>query len=286
MAVYTVRWIETCIRKVHSIVTEINFGEPAQIAMVQRAYALWVLLKDDPIYSFQARTVSLAKMQTDSAERVIALTRLQGYASCHFVPRDQAADLLSAYDSAGLNSVQWDQYWGRESAISASRAFLETYQNTDGLSLKTVNPDTPDAVIRSIGEMSMRAGVLPPPASGMRGIGIRGVYQYVETADGTIVASGGGFMSYHPDGPRPDEAFWGMLATDEHWRGKRLACWVGAQIVTDLATIYGARGFSSGVKANNPSSQAMCSRLGINQSDFVYAGATDPVIMGNTSVTR
>jgi len=229
--------------------TNIDFGTPAQIALVRRANALWVLLKDDPIYSFQTRTVSLAKLQADTAGRVIALTRLQGYASCHFVPRDQAADLLSAYDSAGLQSVQWEQYWGRETAISASRRFLETFQRPSGLSLKTVQPDTPDPVIRAIGEMSERSGVLPPTVSGMRGNGPNGVFQYVETADGRIVASGGGFMAYHKDGPRPDEAFWGMLATDPDWRGQRLASWVGAQVIVDLADRYGARGFSSGVKA-------------------------------------
>ncbi len=265
---------------------EINFGAPAQIAVVQRANALWTLLRDDPRYSYQGRSVSLAGIDENAHERVIALIRLQGYASCHFVPRDLADRFLEAFSAAGLQPVQWEQYWGREQATLQSRAFLEAYQRPDGLRLRTVQPDTPDAVIHAIGDMSMRSGVLPPPGSVMRGRGPKGVFQYVETQDGRIVASGGAYMSYHADGPRPDDAFWGMLATDSNWRGQRLACWVGAQVIVDMAENFGARGFSSGVKADNPSSQAMCSRLGVCKSDFVYAGAADPLIMGQTSVTR
>lgn len=265
---------------------DIIFGVPEQVLVVQRAKALWTLLQNDPRFCFQGRTVSLTQFTDNVVAQVIALVRLQGYASCHFVPRDRAAKLLSQYDDAGLQPLQWEQYWGRETAISQSRAFVDGYQPPDGLRLQTVQPDTPDTVIHAIGEMSIRAGVLPPPGSAMRNQGPKGVFQYVETAEGRIVACGGAFMSYSADGPRADEAFWGMLAADKDWRGQRLACWVGAQVIVDMADRYGARGFSSGVKADNPSSQAMCNRLGVRASDYVYAGATNPQTMGKVSVTR
>ena len=120
----------------------------------------------------------------------------------------------------------------------------------------------------------------------MRGHGPKGVMLYVETDDDQVVATGGGYMAYHPDSPRHDEAFWGMLATHADWRGQRLACWVGAQAIQTLSDQYGARGFSSGVKSDNPSSQAMCTRLGIKKSGYLYVGATDPILMGTTSITR
>jgi len=254
--------------------------------MVRRANALWSLLQGQTVYSFQGRTVSTVAGTGDVAARVIALSRLLGFASCHFVPRNQAAELSEAFVAAGLRTAQWDQYWGRESALTQARAFLRSYDPGSGLRLNTVQPDTPDEVIRAIGEMSVRSGVLPPPGSAMRGHGPKGVILYVTTDDGRIVASGGGFMTYHPDGPRPDEAFWGMLATDPDWRGQRLACWVGAQAIIDMNERFGARGFSSGVKADNPSSQAMCTRLGVVRSEFVYAGATDPTLVGDGPVTR
>jgi acetyltransferase (GNAT) family protein len=265
---------------------EMNFGTPEQVSLVQRANALWRLLADDPRYAFQARAVSLAQPGKDTGEKVIALARLQGYASCHFVPRKQSTGLLAAYKAAGLNAVQWEQYWGNEAALALSAGFLADYRPKDGLRLKTVMPDTPDGVVRAIADMSMGAGVLPPPGSAMRGHGPKGVFRYAETPDGRIVACGGGFMAYHRGGLRADEAFWGMLATDPNWRGQRLACWVGAQVIVDMADRFGAKGFSSGVKADNPSSQAMCARLGVTASDYVYAGATDPQVMGQASPTR
>jgi hypothetical protein len=152
--------------------------------------------------------------------------------------------------------------------------------------LKRTGPETPDAVIHAISRMSVASGVMPPPGAAMRGVGPKGVVAYVETPDGQVIASGGAFMAYHPDGPHADEAFWGMLATDESWRGQRLACWVGAQVVLDMAGRHGARGFSSGVKSDNPASEAMCKRLGVDFSNYVYAGAVDPGLMGDRPVTR
>lgn len=93
-------------------------------------------------------------------------------------------------------------------------------------------------------------------------------------------------MAYHADSPRADEAFWEMLAAHKSWRGKRLAGWMGAQIIIDMAEKIDARGYSSGVKPDNASSQAMCSRLGVGPSDSVYAGAIDPAAFDEGLVTR
>ncbi len=50
-----------------------------------------------------------------------------------------------------------------------------------------------------------------------------------------MLAAGGAYMSYHPNSPRFDEAFWGMLATHESARGQRLACWLGAELIMRMA---------------------------------------------------
>jgi hypothetical protein len=55
----------------------------------------------------------VAKYGAGAGERVIALTRLQGCSSCHFPPREQAPDLLDAFEAAGLKPVQWEQYQRR-----------------------------------------------------------------------------------------------------------------------------------------------------------------------------
>jgi hypothetical protein len=268
------------------VLSEIIIGTPQQIQTIQRANTLWTILRNDRRFAFQGRTVSLASEQDGATELVISLSRLQGYASCHFVEKPNAQEYSDAYQAAGLNSVIWEQFWGRSTALSKSREFLQSFDPPRELTLKLVTNDTPDETILKICKMSLEADVLPAPGSVMRGAGPKGIFSYVETADGEIVASGGACMAYHPDSSRADEAFWGMLATHEAWRGKRLACWVGAQIIQDMAKNFGARGFSSGVKPDNPSSQAMCSRLGVGISNYVYAGAVDPTAFGDASITR
>lgn len=266
---------------------DIIAGSDAQVAMVRRAQALHALLHDDPRFCFQARTVSLVGLDAQAVDTTIALARLQGYSSVQFAPRQEGASIAAAFRAAGLSPVTWDQYWGRDSALEASRTFLDGFDAPAGLTLHKATPRTDDATIRAICELSLAQGVVPPPGSAMRGAaGPRGAFFYVADRNGAVAAVGGGFMSYHPDSPRADEAFWGMLATAPEWRGQRLACWVGARAVQALHDRYGARGFSSGVKPDNPASQAMCSRLGITRSEFIYAGAVDPVLMGSAPVTR
>jgi RimJ/RimL family protein N-acetyltransferase len=240
---------------------DIISGSDAQVAVVRRAQAIHALLKDDPRFCYQSRTVSYVGYDDGAVNTTLNLVRLQGYSSIQFVPRKFGDHIKSEFNAAGLSPVQWEQYWGRAA-------------------------ETDDTTIHAICAVSLAQGVLPCPGSAMRQQGPRGVYYYMTDQNGAVAAVGGGFMSYHPKGPRHDEAFWGMLATDPAWRGKRLACWIGAATVLTLNARFGAQGFSSGVKADNPSSQAMCARLGITQSDFIYAGASDPVLMGPATVTR
>jgi hypothetical protein len=266
--------------------TDIIYGTPHQINVVKRSTALWALLRNDPRLSFQGRTVSLADATLGGPDIVIALARLEGYSSCHFVPYNEASSYTDAYEVAGLNPAIWNQFWGRETALTASKEFLSDYTHPNGLTLKTVTDSSTDDTIRAICETSVNAGVLPVPGSIMRGKDPKGIMLYVEDQDNRVLAAGGAYMSYHPNSPRFDEAFWGMLATHEAARGQRLACWLGAELIMRMADQYGARGFSSGVKSDNPASQAMCKRLGVNPSDMVYAGATAPLLMGNAPITR
>ncbi len=265
---------------------DIIYGTPVQISVVRRANSLWALLQNDPRFSFQGRVVSFAGEQPNSADMVIELARLQGYSSCHFVPKKRARALIRAFEAAGLQPAIWNQFWGREGAIAASRTFLSEYIKPDGLTLKTVGPNTPDSVIGEISEVSIASGVMPVPGTAMLGEQPRGMMLYVENHHRQVLAVGGAFMAYHPDSPYFDEAFWGMLATHKSWRDLRLASWIGAQTILDMADQFGARGFSSGVISDNPASHAMCSRLGVRPSQMVYAGASAPETIGEISIAR
>lgn len=265
---------------------DIIYGSPGQIGIVQRANALYRLLGEDPRFTFQGRSVSLAGEHAGAREIVTDLIRLQGYASVQFLPRSRSASFLEHFAEAGFNPVEWEQYWGQDSATDAARGFLKNYSPPDGLTLHETGAETDDATLHRITAMSLEQGVLTVPGSVMRGQGPRGVLLYIQTPTGDVVAAGGGYMAYHRTSPFANEAFWGMLATAPKFRGNRLACWVGAETILCLATRFGATGFSSGVKADNAASQSMCNRLGLTQSDYVYAGATDPALLGDGPITR
>ena len=196
---------------------DILYGTPEQCAVVRRAQALHRLVKQNPSYTFQGRTVSYVGAPKETSAQIAAkvtdLCRLQGYASAQFTDRSQRDILAAAFTQAGLAPVTWEQYWGRKTAIDASRAFLGSFSPPTGLHLRVVTPSTTDHKIHALCQMSVNAGVLPPPGSVMRGHGPKGVMLYVETDDDQVVATGGGYMAYHPNNPRHDEAFWGMLAT-------------------------------------------------------------------------
>ncbi|MEO0485694.1 MAG: GNAT family N-acetyltransferase [Pseudomonadota bacterium] len=265
---------------------DIILGSPAQAGAVRRAHALYRLIGHDPRFAFQGRTVSHVGLSDEAVAVTADIARLLGYASINFAPREAAPDIAAAFQSAGLTPTGYDQYLGYGDAIEKSRAFLDAYETPDGLELRQVGADTPDATVRKIAQASLDRGVIPIPGSVMRGDTLRCSYLYVTDPAGDIVASGGGVMCFHADNPHATVASWGMLATDPAWRGKRLACWVGAAAILDLATRFGATGFTTGVSADNPASQAMCTRLGVVRSDYVYAAALDPVLTGGKKLTR
>ena len=264
---------------------DILYGTPAQIGLVSRSMSLHDLLKDDPRFSYQGRIV-VTGHASDAPKLAAHLSRLQGYASAIFVPREQHEDYHSYYESQGLIPESWDQYHGRDKAIATASAFLANFTPPAGLTLKETGPDTDNATIHAICAMSVEQGVTPVAGSTMRGDSIDGTILFVEADDGRIASYGGGFMSFHEGSPWHDEAFWGMLATAPDFRGRKLACWVGAEAITRLAARHGARGFYTGVKPDNASSQAMCNRLGLARSGYVFAGALEPTLMGDQPVTR
>ena len=128
---------------------DIITGSDAQVSMVRRAQALHALLRDDPRFCFQARTVSYVGFSDEAIDTAINLVRLQGYASIQFTPREHGDEIAAAFTAAGLSPLQWEQVWGRDSAIDASRAFLDSYAIPPGLTLNEVTPMTDDATIHA-----------------------------------------------------------------------------------------------------------------------------------------
>jgi len=260
---------------------------PAELELVtERCAILADLLRNDRRFAFVGRGVSLAGDRPDGPDLVGQVAHLTGFASAHFIPADRWPAYEKTLSAAGLIPVRWSQLIGRAPALDAAREFLNAFSPPGDLRLCAVGPDTDDATLSTIRKSAFRAGVTPPIPSVMRGSGPPGVILYVTTPDGQVVASGGGFLAYANCDGHETDAFWGMLATSETWRGKRLASWVGAETILRLADNFGATSFSSGVKPDNAPSQAMCARLGLRDENIIYAGATNPRLLGNTPITR
>jgi hypothetical protein len=82
------------------------------------------------------------------------------------------------------------------------------------------------------------------------------------------------------------DAFWGMLATRQDRRGERIALLLGAKAIAHMWERHGARGFITGVRANNASSQALCIKLGVTSTNWIYAECMDKELFGAASLTK
>ena len=262
------------------------FGSAAQVSAMRKACALWSLIGNDPRLGSYGRVVSIAGEQDDTVGLIASIASLTGASGAHFIPASRHDALSEAVRRTGLTPARWEQYWGQAGALAASRAFLAGFATPRGLGLSAVSSSTPRPTLAALAALALRCGVLPPPGFVLRSQGPRGICLYAQTASGDVIAAGASFLCYHPESRFATEAWWGMLAVDEAWRGRRLAPWIGAQLIVEMWERFGARGFSSGVKADNPASQAMCDRLGVGRSDCTYLGATDAAIMGGQPITR
>ena len=53
-----------------------------------------------------------------------------------------------------------------------------------------------------------------------------------------------------------------------------------------MAERHGARGFMTGVRADNQSSQALCRKLGVDATEWIYASCIDKETFSGSSITR
>jgi hypothetical protein len=49
---------------------------------------------------------------------------------------------------------------------------------------------------------------------------------------------------------------------------------------------HGARGFMTGVRADNSLSRALCNKLGVSATDWIYASCIDKEMFGGSSITK
>jgi RimJ/RimL family protein N-acetyltransferase len=77
-----------------------------------------------------------------------------------------------------------------------------------------------------------------------------------------------------------------MLATREDRRGQRIAFILGAQAIVHMWERHGARGFNTGVRADNAPSRTLCEKLGVCSTEWIYAQCIDRELFGGVSITK
>ncbi|MCP5083743.1 MAG: GNAT family N-acetyltransferase [Alphaproteobacteria bacterium] len=262
------------------------FGNAAQIDLAKRGNKLWMLLCNDPKYSFYGRMVSLCGPGDDAVARCAALANLQGAMSCQYYPANQADAFCAELESLHLNSSRYEQCRGEATAIEICRQTASNAALPDSVTLTEISNGSSVGQIRSVAELSLSCGVMPVPGWAMRGESRDGVCLVLEDEAGDAVATASSYMCNHPESPRGKDAFWGMLATREDWRGRGVAQVLGAEAIVRMADRYGAESFNTGVTADNAASLALCAKLGVTPSKWTFIGCVDPSTFGHGQITR
>lgn len=88
----------------------------------------------------------------------------------------------------------------------------------------------------------------------MRGGTQKGICLLAMDKTGKAVATASSYLGNNPDSPHARDAFWGMLATSSERRGEKIAPLLGAQIIVSMWEKFDARGFITGIVAENADS--------------------------------
>lgn len=228
----------------------------------------------------------LSEPGEDMVEIMVALAKLQGGSVCNYFPQSNAQQAISDLESRGLSVVEHDHLRGTKTCLDASLRVLETSALSEDISITVIDETTSPQFVSEVVEMSEKCGVMSVPGWVMRGTGPKGVFLVAQNSTGEPVACAGSFMCHPKSSSHAEDAFWGMLATRSDRRGQGLACLLGAKAIVHMGEVHSARGFITGVSANNLSSKALCNKLGLSNSGWQYLSCIDHTVFGGDSITK
>jgi Acetyltransferase (GNAT) family len=270
----------------HMVDNDEHFGSREKIALARRSASLWRLLRENPRYAYYGRLVALSDPGEDTVEILSAMAKLQGAAISYFYPAQSAKSLFAQLEERGLTTDRHEHFWGGDAAFAASRRAQEDLALPADLRMSAIDASTPRELVREVAELCQSCDVMPVPGSIMRGQAARGICLVAIDRDHRPVATASSYMIHHPSSPRAKDAFWGMLATREDRRGEKIALLLGAQAIIHMWNRHGARGFMTGVRADNLSSQALCNKLGVAASEWIIASCIDKDVFVGSTITK
>lgn len=262
------------------------FGDAAKIALMQRSAALYQLVKGDPRFAYYGRLVALGGPDHETFDMIAALAKLQGAGVCYYFPKTAVDELFARLEDAGFKTDRHEHYWGGEEAFCAARQATANQGLPDDITVRRLDDKTPPALVKEVVGLLHSCGVMPVPGSFLRGQARPGITLVAVDGSGDVVASASSIVLHHRDSTHATDVFWGMLATREDRRGERIALHLGAMAIEHMWLNEGARGFITGVRRDNRSSQALCNKLVVRDTDWIFAQCLDEAMLGGTSVTK
>jgi hypothetical protein len=262
------------------------FGSAKSVALMRRAANLHKLLRDDPRFSYAGRLVGLSSPQGDPLEMLGALASMQGATVAYFVPKEDLPGLFRRAEAIGFVTDRHEHFLGGEEAYAASRLALQRMSLPRDLTVRRLDAATPAGLVRETADLWESCEVMPVPGAIMRGLARPAICLAATDSAGAVVAVAASIGLHHRESTRATDVFWGMLATRPDRRGEKISLLLGAQAIVHMWETHGARGFMTGVRADNASSQALCNKLGVRDSRWAYATIIDPGIMPGGKVTK
>lgn len=210
------------------------FGNPAQHAILRRGEDVWRVVQGHPRYAYYGTVVSLSDPGEDTAEIMASLARLQGLSMCFYCPKAEATALLAELEAKGLRTAQSWYHRGGRAAYEASKTLLNSRSAPENLNITRLDATTLESVIKATVELCQSCGLTAMPGEIMRGSVIPGINLIATDVSGAPVATAASYAMHAPETPRATEAFWGVLATREDYRGQGLAAWLGAVAIEHM----------------------------------------------------
>lgn len=194
---------------------------------------------------------------------------------CFYFPQNDAAELSAELGRRGFRTAQSLYHRGGKAAYEKSKSLLGNKTAPAELEIMRLDVTTPEKIVQATVDLCQSCGLSSMPGEVMRGSAIPGANFVALDSDGKPVVTAASYAMHAKETPREHEAFWGVLATREDYRGQGLAAWLGAMSIVHMWEFEGMRAFNTGIKAENLASQAACAKLGVMNTEWVTAFCFD-----------
>ena len=262
------------------------FGSEAQQGLQWRAEQLWSLIAQDPRFSSHGRAVALADYREDSLPAQLALARLQGVCPIEGIDSASAKIRKASLEAEDLAVDEYVSWTGDRKSFEAARTILTDRALPDDLTVVEIEPTTPPEELQKLDALTQTCDVLLPMGSFLRGWQKPSAFLYAKDSEGRVVAASAAVAQFHPDHPKSDTVWWGMLATDESRRGEGIALLMGALAMKKINEKFGYAKCSTGIREGNKPSEALCSKLHLSPSSNVDLIAIYPPAFASGQLTK